>query len=96
MRLNKSRLIKGLAIFLVGLAAQEYAHFTYFTSEMAGLIVYSQQERPFVYRALVPWLAYGLTRFGFSPEIALTIVITATAIGFLYALVFLFQSVRRS
>lgn len=94
--MHRNNLVKGLVLLVVALAAREYAHFTFFTSEMAKLIVYSQQDRPFVYRTFVPWLAYGLTRFGFSPETALSMVIACMAIGFLYALVFFFNSFRRS
>lgn len=94
--LRNRRLIKGLLLVLVGLVAREYAHFTYFTSEMARNIVYSLYERPYVYRAMVPWIAYVLTGLGVSPEIALTIVVICTAIGFLYALNYLFHSFDRS
>lgn len=94
--LRNKKLIKPLLVLIVALVAREYAHYTYITSEMAKLIVYSQEERPYVYRALVPWLAWSLTRFGIAPETALTIVIMCMAIGFLYALIYLFRSFGRS
>ncbi len=96
MLLNRARLIKGLLLALVALAAREYAHYTYLTGELARAIVSSTEERPYVYRVLVPWLTWSLTRLGFTPETAITIVIVCLAIGLLYALLYLFHSFDRS
>ena len=93
--MHRNKLIKGLLLLVVVLVAREYAHYTYITSEMARNIVYSLYERPYVYRALVPWLAYLLTGLGISPEMALTLVVVCTAIGLLYALLYLFHSLKR-
>lgn len=95
MTRSSIRLVKFFIVLLVGLIAREYANYFYYAEGGAPLIVYSLENRPYVYRVLVPWLAYALTALGLSPETALHFVIVCTAIGFLYALVYLFKSFKR-
>jgi len=53
-------------------------------------------ERPYVYRTLVPWLARILVELGLRADIALSIIVTFSAIGLVYALEYFFKSFRRS
>lgn len=94
--MRRNSLVKPLLVLVVALVAREYARATFFTPDMAAGIVYSLNDRPYVYRALVPWLAWSLTRLGIAPETALTLVIMCMAIGFLYALYYLLRSFKRS
>jgi len=92
-----TRVIKAILLLAVILTAGEYARWTYFAdSRWARAIVLELQEKPFVYRALVPWLAHLLALLGLSNESALTIVVVCSAIGLLYGIKYLLAAFRRS
>ncbi len=89
-------LIQGIIIAVVIVIAHEYAQWTFDNPDRARQIAMGLEERPFVYRALVHWLAYPLVKLGMSPSQALTLVVILSAIGLLYALKYLFASFRQS
>jgi hypothetical protein len=80
----------------VALAANEYARaMIYNSSAYAFVIVHGTYERPYVYRALMPWLAQGLVALGFREDIALSMVVVCSAIGLVYAIQYFLSSFRR-
>lgn len=82
---------KVLLVLVVLVAAWQYTNtWTYQILELSGPIVFGLNKRPFVYRALVPLLARLLWMMGIPDHIAITVVVMLSAIGFLYALIYLF------
>ena len=92
--LRNKNLIKGLLLGLIILTANEYARHTWDIPSRARLIALGLEERPYVYRALVPWLAHVLVILGVSPELALTIIVVVSAVALLYGIKYLFASSR--
>jgi len=88
------RTFRGFLLILVSLMARVYAEWTWQTSERAAQIVLGLEDRPFVYRALVPWMARALMKLGLAAETALNVVIVISAIGLFYGLEFLAKSIR--
>jgi hypothetical protein len=83
-------------IVLVLVTAWEYARWTYYNNTLrAEIIVFELEGRPYVYRMLIPFLARQLWKMGVSVETALRMVVTMTALGFLYALEYLFTAFKR-
>lgn len=76
------------------LTAQQYAHWAYQNRIRAEWIVYGEEIRPYVYRALIPFLARILVFLGMGPEQALTIVVVVSAIGLVYGIQYLIRSIR--
>lgn len=91
MKKNRSRLF---ALLLLCVVAWQYAHWTWKTHVHAEQIALSLEGKPFVLRALVPWLARGLMWLGFTAETALTILIILFAVGLYYGLDYLQKSFR--
>jgi len=92
---NKNLFTKGLLLLVVGLTARQYAQWAYQNQTKAEWIVFGLEIRPYVYRALVPFLARILVTLGMGAEQALTVVVVASAIGLVYGIQYLFQSFRR-
>jgi hypothetical protein len=89
------RFFRGYLLVFVAVTASAYAHWTWRTSEHAVQIALSLEGKPFVYRALVPWLARGLMALGLAAETALSVLVILSAIGLFYGLDFLRRSLRR-
>ena len=87
--------MRAAMLFIVLIMASEYARWTWDVQWRAEQIVNGLAERPQVYRALVPWLAYILVLMGLRPEQALTIVVVLSAIGLIYGIVYFSGSVER-
>lgn len=66
---------------VVAIAAVIYAQATFFSRPNAWQIVLGMNERPYVYRALVPWLARILTWLGLGPDQALSLLVVLAALG---------------
>lgn len=81
---------------IVAVLGWEYARWTYATAARAQQIVFGLEEKPFVYRALVPFVAWLLVQTGIPAELALRIVITLSVCGLFYAFLYLFRSFKRS
>lgn len=78
---------KTALLLMVAVVAWEYSRWCYQHSLwLAMQVVYGLDDRPFVYRALVSWMALGLVKLGLREDIALSIVVVFWAIGFVYAL----------
>jgi hypothetical protein len=81
---------------LVCLVAWQYAQWTWQRDDRyAMLIALSLEERPFVLRALIPWLARGLMKLGLAASTALNVLVMLSALGLFYGLDFLKKSLRR-
>jgi hypothetical protein len=74
----------GSWMMIVALMAWEYAQWTYFDPSRFNML-----ERPYVYRALVPWLASGLTRLGMDLRQAFTLLMVASAVGLYLGILYL-------
>ena len=72
-----------------------YADGVWYGEPYARTVALSLEERPFVYRALMPWLAHGLMRLGLPATAALGTLVFLAAIGVIYALKFLSQTFKR-
>ena len=88
------RLLRWLLIGVVVLTAQEYAQWTFDNLSRAQMIVMGLEEKPFVYRALVPWLAHVLVMLGLRADMALTVVIVLSAIGLVYGIKYLLTAFK--
>jgi hypothetical protein len=85
-----------IALFGIVIAtAWEYARWTYDTSARAEAIVLALEDRPYVYRALVPFVARQLWIAGVPAILALRALVVLSAIGLVYALEYLFRSLRK-
>lgn len=77
-------------VFLVVIAvAMEYGFWTWDTPERAEQIALGLEGRPFVYRALIPFLARILIWVGLPAEVALQGLVVLSAIGLVFALKYL-------
>ena len=81
---------KIILFLLVLITAALYTSWTYQFPWLAEPIVFGLQDRPFVYRALVPLLSRLLWLAGLPANVALTVIVLLSAIGLLYALYYLF------
>jgi hypothetical protein len=90
---NKS-ILKGSLLLIVILTAREYARWTYDNLANAQAIVSGLTDRPFIYRALVPWLAQLLVLLGMHADAALTVLVVLSAIGLIYGIKFLLAATR--
>src|SRR3989304_10509408 len=93
--ISSQRLVRWLLIGVVVLTAREYAYWTVHNFSTADMIVMGLEQKPYVYRALVPWLAHLLVIIGMTPEAALTVLVIGSAIGLLYGIKYLFVTFRR-
>lgn len=91
---NKRRITKGLLLLMVALTAGQYARWTFENTLLAQMIVFGLEDRPFSYRALVPWLAHLLVGIGLNPSQALTALIVLSAIGLVYGIEYLITATR--
>ena len=87
--------MRWLLLGIVVLTARQYAQWTFDNLSRAQMIVMGLEERPYVYRALVPWLAHVLVRLGLRADVALMIVVILSAIGLVYGIKYLFTAFRR-
>ena len=87
-------LSRAYALSVIVISAWVYAGAAWPDSEKANQIALGLEGKPFVYRALVPWLALFLMKLGLAAEPALSIVIVLSAIGLFYGLQFLAKSIR--
>lgn len=90
----KVRIVRGIILLVMTLVACQYAVFTFDPPFNASSIVSGLEDRPFVYRALVPALAHGLTWLGLSAETALLVLVVVSALGLFYGIIYLFRSIR--
>ncbi len=81
---------------LVIISAREYSRWTYDTLWRAQAIAAGMEEKPYVYRALVPWLASMLIWLGIRADVAFMLLIIVSAIGLLYGIKYLLAAFRRS
>jgi len=58
-------------------------------------VALSLEDRPFVYRVLMPWLARSLMGLGLSASASIGILVFAAAIGLVYAIRFLSETFKR-
>ncbi len=87
--------VKATLLLVVIVTAREYAHYTFDQVWRAEVIALSLEEKPYVYRALVPWLAHMLVLLGMRPEMALTLLVILSAIGLVYGIKYLLAAFRR-
>lgn len=86
--------VRALVLAVVIGIAWQYAHWSWDEQWMAEGMVMGWEQRPYVYRALVPALARGLMSLGLDAGTALSIVMVVSAVVLVYGIVFLFKSVR--
>jgi len=91
---QSKKIARALALLTVIFTAWRYAHWAIRSTADPEVIVYGLQFKPFVYRALVPFLARILVWLGMGAEQALTVIIVASAIGLLYGIKYLLGSFR--
>lgn len=91
---GKERGLRWLLLGVVVLTAREYAHWTFDNLSRAQMIVMGLEERPYVYRALVPWLAHLLVMLGLRADVALTVLVILSAVGLVYGIQYLLKSFR--
>ena len=83
--LAKDNLInRGMLLAFIVITAFYYAQLTFKNSIHARSIVYGEEMRPFVYRALIPLLARGLVALGIDPQDALLGLVIMSAIALVY------------
>lgn len=92
--MRRNNVIKGVLLAVVSLSAWQYGNWTYERQVLSWTIVNGLDERPYVYRVLLPWLAQILVWAGLQPYQALSVLILLSAIGLLYAIKYLLRSVR--
>jgi len=90
-QVSGSRLV---ALGLVIAVAWAYGHWTWRNHERAETIVFGLEGKPFVFRALIPWMAQVLMKIGLPAEFALSALVVCSAIGLFYGLDYLSKSVR--
>jgi len=89
--------LRASLLLMVGCVAWEYSRWCYQHSLwLAMQIVHGLDERPFVYRALVSWMALGLVKLGLREDTALSAVVIFWAICFVYALEFFLDGRRKA
>ncbi len=76
------------------LTAKQYAQWAFQNLTRAEWIVFGLEIRPYVYRALVPFVSRVLVFLGMGPKQALTVVVVASAIGLLYGIKYLVGSFK--
>lgn len=72
-----------------------YASGVWYAEPYARAVVWGLEEKPFVYRVLMPGLARGLMGLGFSASAALGVLVFVSAIGLVYAIKFLSETFKR-
>lgn len=88
--------IRLLMLAFITFGAREYALWCINDSlRQAKMIVYGTYPRPYVYRALIPWVARYLNELGFREDVAVIIAIIASAIGLVYAIQYLLSSFQK-
>ena len=90
----KTFLIKSLLLGVVVLTAREYARWTFDNLARAQMIALGLEEKPFVYRALVPWLAHVLVMLGMRADLALSVIVVLSAVGLVYGIKYLLTAFR--
>jgi hypothetical protein len=88
----KARLLVSVSALAV---VSFYASGVWYAEPYARAVALSLEERPFVYRALMPWLARGLMGLGLSATAAIGLLVFAAAIGLVYAIRFLSETFKR-
>lgn len=81
-------------LLVVCLMAWRYAEWTWKTVEQAEVITMGLEAKPFVYRALIPFLARGLVELGVRADVALNILVVVSAVGLYYGIKILWRAVR--
>src|SRR5215208_210614 len=87
--------VKASLLVLILLTAYNYAQGTSGGLAGAQRIVMGLDEKPYVYRALVPWLAHLLVLLGVPADTALTVLVMLSAIGLVYGIKYLLNSFRK-
>jgi hypothetical protein len=88
-----------LAVLLIGMSflavVWMYASGVWYAEPYARAIVLGLDEKPFVYRALLPWLAQGLMGLGLSASAALGVLVLVSAVGLVVGMKFLYETFKR-
>ena len=88
--------IRLLMLAILTFGAREYALWCINDSlRQAKMIVYGTYPRPYVYRALIPWVARFLNELGFREDVAVIIAVIVSAIGLVYAIQYLLSSFQK-
>lgn len=87
--------LRWLLLGVVVLTAREYARWTFDNLSRAQMIVGGLEDRPYVYRALVPWLAHALVMLGLRADLALTVIVVLSAVGLVYGIKYLLSAFRQ-
>ncbi len=93
---GRSQAIRAVLLGLVIFTAHEYGQWTYDSLSRAQIIVGGLEERPYVYRMLVPWLADRLVVLGLRADLALLLLVILSAIGLFYGIKYLLAAFRRA
>jgi len=89
--MRRSRMIALVLVCAVGWA---YGFQTWKTSVRAEAIALGLEGKPFVFRALAPWIAQVLMALGLPAGLALSVLVIFSAIGLFYGLKYLSDSFR--
>ena len=92
---SSQRSVKAILFGVLVVTAYQYSRATFDKLVWAELITKGFEERPFAYRALVPWLAHLLVILGMRADWALSLVIILSAIGLFYGIQYLLASFCR-
>ena len=90
----KVRFVKLILLSVVVATAREYAQWTFDNLTRGQMIVMGLEEKPFVYRALVPWLAHVLVILGLRADVALTVLVILSAVGLVYGIQYLLSAFK--
>jgi hypothetical protein len=91
----KQLAVKMLLMAILMYVAVEYSYWTWDIPTRAEAIVMGLEDRPYVYRSLVPVAARMLVWMGLEPGAALTMVVVVSMIGLFYGLNYFFKSIER-
>lgn len=92
---SKEWILRVILLGVVILSAYQYAQQTFESLPRAQMIMMGHEEKPYVYRALVPWLARLLVTLGLPADAAFTVIIVLSALGLLYGIKYLLASFRK-
>lgn len=84
-----------MVLLLVAILLPEYARWMIQNETRAGWMVRGEEIRPYVYRALVPFVGRVLTWLGLSPMQAMSVAVILSAIGLFCGLIYFFKSFER-
>jgi len=93
---GKQKAVRGALMGVLIFTAYQYSRVTFDNNlAWAQLIMMGMEEKPYVYRALVPWLAHLLVLLGVRADVALTALVILSAMGLFYGIKYLLATFRR-